>query len=463
MANTYRKIAYRSQSQSVYVDMSNGPSPAKKLKSTIKEELFSYMPWAAWGSNNLLPQEMIRDIETCGILNSIIDGKARFAIGEGMVPVILKNNNGKKVIDSYVEDPEILDFIEANDLYYNQFGWVKDLNGIGNMACRFMLNGGKDKIVTIKRDDVTEIRLSKEDPNAGGRIREAHYSADWDRVIGVNDNRIFKIPVLNCHNPLYDLQEKAKSGVVEHTLFTRYTSWGKHYYSTPLWYAAYKWVKIAQGVPEMKAAMFENNMRLKYMVIIFENYWEEAYEDWGDIDDDEKENRRNTLYDEIDAWLVGSKNAYKSIYINGKFSLDGKPQQYIDIKPIEDTTKPGELLPDSAAANSEIAFAMLFNNAIIGGNQASGLYEQSQGGSNVRESIAMQVMINEPERKKAKQPLVITAQFNGWTKRLPGLDFITQSSVLTTLDTGAGSKPVNNAGAENKTDNNGTDKNSSGS
>jgi hypothetical protein len=443
--------------------MEQAPAPAKRLQSTIKEELFAVMPWSPWGTNNLLPQEMIRDIETCGILNSIIDGKARFALGEGMVPVILKNSNGKKVIDSYCEDPEVLDFLEANNVYDNQFGWMKDLNGIGNMACRFMLDAAKEKIAVIKRDDVTEIRLEREDEKGTRRSNNAYYSANWDLVTGVEDTRIFKIPLLSCYNPTYDLMEKAKSGIVEHTLFSRYSSWGKHYYSLPLWFAAFKWVKIAQGVPEMKAAMFENNMRLKYMVIIYEQYWSSAYDDWNDIDEAEKENRRNTLFDEIDEWLVGSANAYKSIYVDGTYTLDGKPQQFIEIKPIEDTTKPGELLPDSAAANSEIAFAMLFNNAIIGGNQASGLYEQSQGGSNVRESIAMQVMIHEQERKKAKEPLMIVSKFNGWSKRLPGLDFITQSSVLTTLDTGAGSKPVNNAGVDSKEKKDGTDQNNNGS
>ena len=264
------------------------------------------------------------------------------------------------------------------------------------------------------------------------------------------------MPLLDPHNPLGDLRKKAEAGVVEHNFAFRYPSWGKHYYSLPLWYAQYKWVKIAQGVPEMKAAMFENNMRIKYLVVIYEEYWENAYEDWQDIDDAEKETRRSQLFDEIDEWLTGSKNAYKSIYVDGKYGLDGKAQQFIEIKPIEDTTKAGELLPDSAAANSEIAFAMLFNLAIVGGNQSSGLYESSQGGSNVRESILTQIIIRELERMYIRKIYQLVSRFNGWDVRHPGLEFILPATVLTTLDTGAGSKQVTPGGVEPKPKDNGT-------
>ncbi len=403
MANNRAPIAYRRGSASVFIDMAAAPgvnasfgAPAKQMKSTIPDELMIWMPWAPWGTNNLLPQEMVADIETCGVLNGITDGKGRFANCEGPIPVIMSYENGKKEIKEYLYNTEVNVWMDDNDIYQQSMQLMKDQYGIGNAVVRMVLNGGKDKVHTFQRDDVTEIRFKKQD-EATGKITHVYHSACWNKVTGDKDNRIFAIPLLSKLHTVEDMMEKASKGITEMNYAFRVPSWGKHYYSMPLWYAAKKWVKIAQGVPEMKAAMFENNMRLKYEVVIYKEYWTNAYENWEDIEEKDREELRNQLFDEIDAWLVGSANAYKSIFVDGEYTLDGTAKKYIEVNPIEDTTKAGELLPDSAAANSEIAIATLWNNAMTGGNQKSGLYGQNEGGSSVREASTMQVIVLEAD------------------------------------------------------------------
>lgn len=453
-----------SHSGAVFIDMAAAPgvsanfekTAARPTEKTIPYDQLNIAPWALWGTDNQLPTRMIQDIETCGILNAIIDGKARLALCEGIVPVYMKYDGKARVIDRLCDDAEIVNFLEDNNQFTHTFGWMKDLCGFGDAAARLMLNNDKNKVVLFQRDDITEVRYQKKDKN--GIIQKLYYSAQWDKnFISPNDGRVFSIPLLNPSNPLGDLVNKAKAGIAEHAITFRQPGWGKHYYSVPLWYGAYKWVKIAQGVPEMKAAMFENNMRLKYMVIIYDKYWTANYPEWDTLDDEKKETARTTLFNDIDSWLVGSKNAYKSIFVEGEYTLDGKAQQYIEIKPIQDTTQAGELLPDSAAANSEIAFAMMWNNAMTGGNQKNGLYQENQGGSNVREATAMQVIIHELERKQVQRLMNIIKRFNGWDVAYPGLEFIIPGTILTTLDTGGSTKPVVTGGNQNV--NNGTDQN----
>lgn len=461
-------IGIGSSGETYFINMAAAPgtgekATAGKMRATIPDDKLRFMPWSPWGANNLLPQEMTVDVETCGILSAIIDGKARFAMCDGIRPVIMKldEKTGKQVIEKYVDAAEIIDFLRLNNHYFHTYAWMKDLFGMGNGVVRFMLNGGRDQIVSFQRDDITEVRYEKKDER--GKIKNLYYSGVWNLVVGEKDNRIFTVPLLDWNNPVKDLKDRAKEGNGEFAMTFRYPGWGKHYYSIALWYAAYKWVKIAQGVPEMKAAMFENSMRLKYMVIIFEQYWQDAYANWDDMTDKEKETARNELYDQIDSCLVGARNSHKTLFVDGKLSLDGKPQPYIEVKAIEDSTKNGEYLPDSAAANSEIAFAMLWNNGLQGGNQKSGLYEQNQGGSNVREAGMMQTIIHEFERKVIQYVMDVVKYFNGWDKKYPGLEFIIQATVLTTLDTGSSSKSVNTGGIEDKKEDNGTNKNSSGS
>jgi hypothetical protein len=40
------------------------------------------------------------------------------------------------------------------------------------------------------------------------------------------------------------------------------------------------------------------------------------------------------------------------------------------------------------------------------------------------------------------EPLDFVAEYNGWKERYPGLTFKFRDTILTTLDTGAGTKPV---------------------
>lgn len=446
-------IGFSARSGALFLDLgSASTTPARIVTNVPVEDNDKAYPWAKWGQNNLLPCEMFNDIETCHILNSIIDGKARFAINNGILPALVHyEKNGQMVIDEIVMANEIQDFLDDNNHFFQCYGWMKDQCGFGNGVARFMLNGGRDQIASFQRDDVTEMRYQKQD--AAGRINNIYLSAHWEKVRSPNDNRIITIPLLNWNNPLKDLTERvAGSNKVEFAMTFKYPGWGKKYYSMPLWHAAIKWVKIAQGVPEMKAAMFENNFRPKYMVVISEKYWERVFLDegeknWEDYTDSQIAEKKNKVYDDIDEHLAGNKNAYKTVFVDGYFSPDGKLVPEIEIKPIDDTTKQGELLPDSAAANSEIAFAMLFNPAIIGANMPSGPYTNSQGGSNVRESTLIQVIIHELERQNVRRIFNVIKRFNGWDKKYvkdqnQKLEFIIPATIPTTLDTGSNVKPM---------------------
>lgn len=461
-------IGFSEESGARYIDMaaiSDLTTAAAEIRQVPPPKDLNARKWSPWGANNLKPIEMTLDIETCGILNTIVDGKARFAMGAGMVPAITKTDEktGQKVIEKYLNVPEINDFLEGNNHFFHTYAWMKDGLGFSNGVARYGLSKGKDrKVVTFQRDDVTEFRYEKKDDK--GKTSNIWLSADWQKVYSESSKNVFSVPLLDINNPTADLQKKISGGATsnEYAMTFKYPAWNKQYYSVPLWYAAYKWVKIAQGVPDMKAVMFENNMRVKYIVIIQESYWPKAFgaDNWKNYTDTQRKAKIDDVYDDIDKFLIGSKNAYKSIFTTGYRDRDGKTYTDIEIKPVEDTSREGELLPDSAAANSEISFAMLFNNAIIGGNQASGLYEQSQGGSSVRESVLLQVIIHEFERHIIRRIMSVPKFVNGWNVTYPGLDFIIPTTLLTTLDTGAGTKPVI-PGNTNPKDN-GADKNQSG-
>lgn len=449
-------VGFSESSGAMYMDLGamasrNSVAVRESIKSQVPENLQKIHPWSYWGSDNLLPQRMLADIENTHVLNAIIEGTSRFALCEGIQPAIVNVDaqTGVRRIEKYLDDEEIKDFLFLNQDFLHTYAWMKDQKAFSFGAARLLANRKGDKILQFQRDDLTELRFEKKDKKTT-RIHKVYMSAAWDRVKSVNDERVRSIPLLHPGNPVIDLQERLAAGQREFSVVFRQPGWGKHYYPNPMWMAAYKWVKIAQGIPEMKAAIFENSMRPKYKVTIQEEYWENRFGEKWPSDPDEQEKLRQTVYDEIDNWLVGSRNSHKSIYVNGQRDGNGNVYTDIDIEAIEDTTIQGELLPDSAAANSEISIAMLWNPAITGGNQKAGLYAGNEGGSNVRESSLDQVIRHGVERHHVQYLFNIIAWQNGWRKKHKGLEFIIPATVLTTTDTGASTKPITTGNAAPK-------------
>lgn len=447
------------------MELVNKELPARPvLAKPLDEDGLKSFKWSVWGDDNLRPQQMALDIKTCGALTGIINLKSRLALCEGLVPAIIKSDDkGQRVIDkiiSYQDDPEIWEFLEASDHFTQTAGWMKDIVGMGNAACRFMYNKEKNRIVAFQRDDITELRYEKRDDN--GKIGQVYYCAEWQKIYTYDDSdkRVYSLPLLRRWAPWDHSKELAEAGKVEQVMTFRYPGWGEHYYSTPLWWSAYKWVKIAQAVPEMKATMFDNVMRPAWVVTIYPEFWSKQYENWESLSPEEKEGLKDATFTLIDEKLAGKNAAGKNVYVAGELSVEfGKGMAYIEFKSLENPIREGEMLPDAAAANSEIAFAEMMNLALIGGNQSAGPYTKNEGGSNIREGSLFQVVITELERRFIRHVMNVVKYVNGWHKIHPGLEFIIPATALTTLDTGAGSKPVMTGGIQpnNNPANNATD------
>lgn len=448
-------------SEAVFIDMAAAQTmqPARPATTTKPFEVMNAMPWSIWGGNNLLGQEMAYDLKRTGVLNGIVEGKMRFGLCQGALPAIIETDStGQRLVKKVLNNTEINAWMDDNNMFFTHLALMKDYIGYNRAIARIGLNRKGKTITTLMRADVSEARMAKKDSR--GKINHVWYSADWTKVRSEMDQYVFKEPLLDPANPYQDLRDRIDNGDKTRwfSVMISHPGWQEQYYPTPMWMTQILWVKIAQSVPEMKAVLFENNMRVKMVVIIYENFWTEAFGDeWDDYTDEQKEEKRKKVYKDIDDFLVGSKNAYKSVFTTGYRDSEGRVYANLEFKPIEDTTKDGELLPDSAAANSEIAFSMLWNLAITGGSQKQGQYQGNEGGSNVRESGLMQVIIHEPERQVIRSIMHLIKRFNGWDLKYPGLDFIIPATILTTLDTGAGSKQVMTGGANPS--NNGTDQN----
>lgn len=435
---------------------------AKPIEETtiLTLSAFAYVPW---GPQNTDPIKMVEDIEGCDILNSIVNSQARLALGQGVLwGYTRRDKDGSLIVDDIPVIPEIDDFMEENNHYFQEHGWMKDLIGFNHQVMRFVLNKGKDKIVLFQRDDITELRYEK--MNNMGIPENVYLCAQWEKAPTLSDPRVLKFPLLNPNYPLTDLRDKAPSAS-EFVMTNKAPTWHKKYYPRGDWQSSQDWIDINKKIPKMKAAMFTHNFRPRYQVTILQQFWENRYENdvngksWQDYTDAEKDAIRQSVYDDIDKHLGGVENHGKAVFVDGYYDqATGKTYSEIEIKPIDDAIKEGNMLPDSAAANSQIAFGMKYNPAIIGASLPSGPYTNAQGGSNVRESVTVQILIHEPERQMICRNYNLVKRFNGWDKTYPKpnlkLEPIIPTTILTTLDTGSGtSSGFNNGQPQNPSPN----------
>jgi len=454
-------IAFSTSSKAAYIIAQSNNPDAKKFTNPTERQLQTY-PYAYWGTNNDLPIKMGQDIEECGVLNAALDAKARIAVGKGIQPFLLTNINadGKEELE-YVDDAEISDFFDLNDSFGFSINSCYDLFGYGWTVQQLLLSRNRQKINRIKRTDVYEARLERKNKSTG-LIDHVYLSADWSCFNSMDSEYVSKIPILEENAEIYDIGERTE---YEFAILNRQLRNGHQYYPPPLWYSTKKWVDIAKSVPQMKKAMFNNQMTIKYLVTISQNYWRRIHTQWDIFTPEKRKTIQEDKLDEIDKYLTGSDNQYKSIFANSYVDPVTKtevPDIKIDV--LDDKVKDGKLLPDSAAANSEILFALMVNPALFGAGQPEGAYSNNAGGSNIRESYMVQLMLLEWERRQNSKSFNIVKRYNGWDKRLeversivavnaqndpatpqkkikPKLVFRYPSGLLTTLDTGKSTKP----------------------
>lgn len=402
---------------------------------------------AFWGSSNTLPTDMIADIEATGILSGAIDLKSRIGGGKGPMPAIITDitPDGQEVLE-FIKDPEIHEWLEMNNGWKYTIDTMSDLYSSGSAFTKIMLSPDRSRIQYFRRTQFDKCRFSV--MNTSGRIENVYISGDWSRWASPEDKEhVQTIPLLDRDYPLQDLYSRKTGNVF--MIANQYTLRGRDYYPPSPWYSAQKWVKIAQGIPEMKKAMFDNQMTIKYLITVHPKYWELVHPGWNSLKDEEKKKTKEDFYDTVTLTLVGGTNAFKTIWSTQVFDDDSqKTVSAVTIESIDDKIKDGKLLPDSNAADIEILLPLMLNPSLFGVDfGGSDAYGGGAGsGSNIREAYLAQVMLMENERRMASTVFDIAKRLNGWADKYKDQGRLVlryPSLILTTLNTGANTGSVN--------------------
>ncbi len=393
---------------------------------------------ASWGPSNDWPTKSDAIINKVGVLNTGLRFTRNFTLGQGIFPCLVTgyDEKGNELL-APPTDPTLAVFANSRIVRRYMEKSMRDYLKLGITYVQILINADGDKIVGINTINAKYCRLSF--ANEQGVIEKCVVSGYWPNIPVEGSYTVFD--VLDDYDPFGDLQRRRWAGQTKGKSYIMCIrdSWSNNeYYSSPLWYAAYLagWVDIASMVPAFLKKAYTNQITWKWHIQIPYAFWDKQFPrtEYPEIED--RKRAIEDYMDSIESNLCGEAGADKPIFTFFEINpQNGKAEEQWIIKPLENKLTNDGNLVTSAAANSEIMFAMMVNPNVMGAGMPGGPYAGNQGGSNIREAYLVNIANCWLDRQNILDPLEIYSRFNGSSENI---EWRFRNTILTTLDTGAG-------------------------
>ena len=391
-----------------------------------------------WGRNNMFPLRADEIIASTSVLNTGLKFLRQLTIGQGIYAChvdgyddkgneVLKPENSK-VVREILDSRIVRRFLEKAS---------RDYFKVGCAATEMMPNMKGDKIVGLNVVNALYFRFTF--PNEYGACQcvvspqwhEPHRHPSEMRVLDV---------LMDCSPELHAEWLKAAGKFKKPFVYAIRDSWSNNdIYGEPVWLPAYRlgWVDVAHMVPTFLKRAYKNQITWKWHVQIPYSYWDKKYPEssYSDVSARKMDIQRDM--DKIEQNLCGVENAEKPLFTNYAINeANGKIEEEWKITALDNKYHGGDNLVTSAAANSEILFALMVNPNVLGAGMPGGTYAGNQGGSNIREAFLVNIANAWIDRQNLLDPVQLMLRSNG----INDVDLRFRNTVLTTLDTGAGTQ-----------------------
>ena len=401
-------------------------------KPTVVKDESNENDIVSWGDSNKYPQEFLEALRKNGAANGALKILKATHFGEGLTLYKDDFQEGKKnhTLVDIKDFPEINSFFKQNKINRFFFETITDLELWDFALPEFIVSNDYKKIVRIKRQRSAWARFKP--MGKDGLISTAYLKPDWE------DDSIEKdTPKLNLVDPYWSVEEirdyLKEKNLKKFVIPTYMPMIDEVYYPKVGWHSSYHngWFEVSNSVAELKKYIFNNQIHLKYIIHISEKYFEKYYKDeWDEYSIEKKESIRKKLVETINDHLMGNKAGGRSITAPKFLDDNGNYVKGIEVDVIDNKMKDGAHLPDAAAANSEILFAMGVDPTLIGAGIPGGKLGAGSG-SDKREAFTILSGLFKSRRMVSLEIWDFIRDYNGWESDLKA-SF--PNIVLTTLD-----------------------------
>lgn len=393
---------------------------------------------ASWGNGNSFPSDAEEIIGKTGVLNTGLRFLLRVILGQGVFPcrVTGYDEKGNEQLE-VINDPAITKLINGRMVRRYLNNAIRDYIKFGQAFPEFIFTADGKKVHGI---DVKNALYSRNLEKKNGVIPGIVVSGKWPDSPGEKKDYSV-IDLLDMYDPFFDLDSRRLLGntLGKTVAFPLRDEWSNNeYYPLPVYWSAKLagWIDIANKVPSFLIKMYENQITLKWHVQIPYAYWEKKYPEKEFKSIKERKAAIQAEMDAIEESLTGTENANKALFSMFEMNPNGKVEEQWVITALDDKSKANDQLITSAAANSEICFALMINPNVFGAGMPGGTYAGNQGGSNIREAFLVNIALAWLDRQTILDPLELMLEFNG----IQDVQLRFRNTLLTTLDTGAGTQ-----------------------
>lgn len=371
-----------------------------------------------WGIDNLLPNHLLKKVGENDIVSANIKFNRDVCYGLGPKLIrVLNRTNGKITDYEEVTSGREFDFFESNDIPLFLLEQLTDMIEFYNIWCELRFDPQKPEIATVRHREAVFSRWSEMDSR--GSINHHYYCTKWDKNPSAAD--IVCTKVLDEFQALTELQ--MYQATRPRLIFSSYMpSPGRPYYSRPEWYSIFNsgWYDHSQMVPQLKKAILKNQLGVKYIIYITDEYLKDVLRREG-IDENDREavkTRIEKLKEDFCDYLAGENNANKAILAMKQLMPQANggtaEQKWIEIIPVKNDMKGGEYIDDTESTANIICYAMGVHSALIGATP--GKNNNSLGGSNARELFMMKQALMRPIVDRTMRVLKVIKEYNKWDK-----------------------------------------------
>ena len=389
------------------------------LDHDLQPEVIGNYKIAPWGPDNQLPNRLLEKVEKGDIVgaNLRFNRDVAFGLGPKLVKAVKRDEYGRILEWAPVEDGEVFEWFDANDIPLFIQQQLTDVAYFYNAFPEIILDDDYKKIRAIRHKEAVFSRWSVMDKN---HSINWHYYANWSKNPTAKD--IIATRVLDEFDTMRDLDIYRAQRKTKRFIFPVYMpSPGKPYYSMPEWYSIFRsgWYDHSVMVPELKKAILKNQLGVKHIIYVSQQYFDNICRMEG-IDKNDRKAYQKRVEKEKKAFndfLSGEKNANKAILAmkeriaTAQGTMESK---WIEITPIDNKITGGEYIDDTESTANIICYAMGVHSSLIGATP--GKSSSTLGGTQARELYMMKQACMKPIVDRVMRPLRFIKQFNGWDK-----------------------------------------------
>jgi hypothetical protein len=345
-----------------------------------------------WGIDNLYPQWVYKNTRHNSIIPSTINRQVELLLGAGwQVGIFEYDDDGEEHFIPRKND-RLIKFLERMNFNGYLTETAVDWYWFFNAFPEVVVDYDRQSIVTCRRQKSMFCRWSRQDD--WGRVSKCYINANWQLAQSETHPLTLTREVVDRY---YDPIAHLKMAKGTHFIYPlSFPSPGETFYQAAAWHSAIHshWVELSNSIPEFKKFLMKNQMTVKYVVTIANEYWTAKYQHkWESMTDEDKNTKIEDLKEKIRVYLQGNKNAGKALFFPGFIDVVGGKdiKKYIEIEELPNKTLSGEYLPESHEAASHLLYALGVPYTLLGNSVGSSKLG-SGSGSDVFEHLRMYLL-----------------------------------------------------------------------